>query len=444
MIHDEDAALQIRISLRRLPGSTRCCCTGLDVTRQGAFIDVVFLALKKKILLNGRIDTWTTSKETNSDFTQFHSQSSHELTMSSNSLSNGRADDQFRAQLSNSGHQTGMADYEAERLENVKHKERLLAELKLDSNRGSKRDDQGAKSRTFARKRHRSAERAPSRISSRIAASGTRPNYKDDRGKRDHFVERRARRRSQSQSRRPGAAGSKHEQASGQDVQENLMSPLGAKDEENLREGWSNWVPTGPAPTRDDNGTFHFEDFPDFQPNKSPEEIIRQGAFGGAYFRPLQSRRLGILIEDDWRELPESWCRGLSVSRYLTSSTYDPEVNKFKVACGQSIEEWEAAGWIAHEYDIRGWFQWYCRFFQGRRCRDDERQVSRWRKCVGESGRWRRMLLKKYRGLGVREVFDDGMDDEAPVVSPVIHQTCHHWAFEVRQHTLDEFWATAT
>jgi hypothetical protein len=117
-------------------------------------------------------------------------------------------------------------------------------------------------------------------------------------------------------------------------------------------------------------------------------------------------------------------------------------VNKYKVACGQSIEEWEASGWIRHEYDVRGWFQWYSRFFQGRRCDDDERQVSRWKKCVGETGRWRRMLLKKYMQLGVREVFDDGANEDAPEVSPVMHQTCHHWAFEVRQEHLDKFWAS--
>jgi hypothetical protein len=154
----------------------------------------------------------------------------------------------------------------------------------------------------------------------------------------------------------------------------------------------------------------------------------------------LKSRKLGIVIEDDYKELPEAWTDGLDVSRYLTSPVYDAEVNKFKVACGQSIEEWEAAGWIDHDHDVRGWFQWYIRFLQGRRCNDDERQVSRWRKCVGETGRWRRMLLKKYMALGVRNVFDDGADEHTPKVSPVIHQTCHHWAFEVRQNILDEFW----
>lgn len=146
------------------------------------------------------------------------------------------------------------------------------------------------------------------------------------------------------------------------------------------------------------------------------------------------------MVEDDWKELPEEWIEDLDPNMYLMNPSYDQSVNKFGVACGQSIEEWEAAGWIAHEYDVRGWFQWYCRFFQGRRCEDDERQISRWRKCVGETGRWRRILLKKYLAMGVREVFDDGEDEDVREVSPVIHQTCHHWAYEVRQDDLDRAW----
>ena len=62
-------------------------------------------------------------------------------------------------------------------------------------------------------------------------------------------------------------------------------------------------------------------------------------------------------------------------------------------------------------------------------------------KCAGETGRWRRMLLlKKYMSLGVREIFDNGVDEDTPEVSPVMHQTCHQWAFEVRQNVLDQFW----
>lgn len=54
------------------------------------------------------------------------------------------------------------------------------------------------------------------------------------------------------------------------------------------------------------------------------------------------------------------------------------------------------------------------------------------------------MLLRKYVSMGIREVFDDGEDEkeEGRDVSPVMHQTCHHWAYEVRQGDLDRFWTT--
>jgi hypothetical protein len=211
---------------------------------------------------------------------------------------------------------------------------------------------------------------------------------------------------------------------------------------ESIIAGWTSWEPEAEEAVREADGTFHFESHPEFRPNKSPEEIIREGSFGGSYWRPLFSKRLGITVQDDWRELPPSWTAGLDVDTYLTSTSYNPEVNKYGVSCGQSIEEWEAAGWIAHEYDIRGWFQWYCRFWMGRRCADDERQISRWKKCVGARGRWRRILLKKYVQLGIRTVFaDENEDDEVGDVSPVVHQTCHHWAYEVRQDALERFWA---
>ncbi len=55
------------------------------------------------------------------------------------------------------------------------------------------------------------------------------------------------------------------------------------------------------------------------------------------------------------------------------------------------------------------------------------------------------MLLKKYVGMGVREVFDDGEnEDEGSGVSPVMHQTCFQWGYEVRQPDLDQFWQTGT
>lgn len=328
-------------------------------------------------------------------------------------------------------------DYEAQRLQNLAQKHKLLAELNLASNniiRKTVRSDPDTKKPL--KKRKVAVESVPPRTSARIANSAVpRPSYNED-GPKYNVIERQS--KSKANPRTTRLRRSVQEQDGDVEKELNMLAP--STDAEELRIAWSRWTPVGAPPTRDEYGTFHFSDEPTFTPNKSPEEVLREGAFGGSYFRPYRSRKLGIVVEDDWRELPSSWVQGLDVQRYLTSSTYDPDANKFKVACGQSIEEWEAAGWIAFNFDIRGWFQWYCRFFMGRRCEDDQRQVSRWRKCVGETGRWRRALLKKYGQMGVREVWDDGAEEEVKEVSPVMHQTCHHWAWEVRQHTLDDFW----
>jgi len=324
-------------------------------------------------------------------------------------------------------------DIEAQRLANLQNKEKLLAELNLNSRTDTHTKAQPVKRENGVSVKRRKTEtaQAPTRSSARIQNAGERPSYKEESDKVRSTIMQPVKVKSRS---------SKGNSTFVADAEEEVrLSP--APDVDSIRESWSQWDITGSAPIRDEQtGTFHFEDFPLFSPNKSPEEMIREGSFGGSYWRRLKSRRLGIVVEEDWKELPSEWIEGLDVERFLASPDYDAEVNKYKVACGQSIEEWEASGWIMHEYDVRGWFQWYCRFFQGRRCPDDERQVSRWRKCVGPTGRWKRMLLKAYLKMEVRDVFDDGEDEDSREVSPVMHQTCHHWAYEIKQHDLDEAW----
>jgi hypothetical protein len=160
-------------------------------------------------------------------------------------------------------------------------------------------------------------------------------------------------------------------------------------------------------------------------PNLNPEEILREGAFGGTYYRPLYSKTLSMTVPSDYSDLPNEWISSLPPFKYLTAPTPVPSTNKFHVLCGQSIEEWEAAGWINYNFDPRGWFQWYTRFYQGRRCDDDSRQIGRWKRCVGPTGRWKRILLKRYKEKGIR----DANRDDAEDVSPVVHQTCHHVLF---------------
>lgn len=307
-----------------------------------------------------------------------------------------------------------MEDIETQRQENIKRNKDELRKLGILYTPPIRVN--GSNKRANAKKRKFEQPTLPAaRSSARIASAPSRPSYNED--ERDYAS------RPRKKGRQTLAKNSRRNE-----VKQEEIAEIPAKDIDSIRAGWMSWKATAPPPNRDEESTFHFQDEPSFTPNKSPEEMMREGCFGGSYWRPLYSRRLGTTIADDYKELPLSWISGLDVQEFLVSPKYDPEVNKYKVSSGQTIEEWEVAGWINHAFDVRGWFQWYCRFFMGRRCEDDERQISRWRKCVGETGRWRRMLLKKYVSMGIREVFDDGEEEEGNDVSPVMHQTCHHWA----------------
>mgnify|MGYP007065736774 FL=1 len=101
---------------------------------------------------------------------------------------------------------------------------------------------------------------------------------------------------------------------------------------------------------------------PDFQPEYTPKEMLELGVFGGKYMTDCQ------------KEFPASWFK----KARLNSTFHDPKINYFGVNASQSLSVWRSKGWIYHE-DPRGWFQWYCRYYMGRRCDDDERQIKRWR-----------------------------------------------------------------
>jgi len=101
---------------------------------------------------------------------------------------------------------------------------------------------------------------------------------------------------------------------------------------------------------------------PDFQPELTPKEMLKLGVFGGKYMTDCQD------------EFPASWFR----SAELRPDKADPDANYFGVSASQPLSVWKKKGWI-YENDPRGWFQWYCRYYRGRRCDDDERQIKRWR-----------------------------------------------------------------
>mmetsp|Transcript_22066 Transcript_22066/g.51900 ORF Transcript_22066/g.51900 Transcript_22066/m.51900 type:complete len:124 (-) Transcript_22066:95-466(-) len=114
---------------------------------------------------------------------------------------------------------------------------------------------------------------------------------------------------------------------------------------------------------------------------------------------------------------------------WLTSSTYRNNINKYRVKCGGSLGMWESSGWIV-DVDPYGWYQWYCRFYQGRRCSDDARQISRWLKSAGPKGRFRSQLCNKILAAAARH------DDVS--ISPVIRQTLLHWGLEITPEVLEK------
>lgn len=170
----------------------------------------------------------------------------------------------------------------------------------------------------------------------------------------------------------------------------------------------------------------------DFHPNRTPEEIMRAGSFGGTYFRPIVSAvtNLRYSASDVLKDTVDAkWIDGLDKKNMLTSSTYRPSVNKFGKKCGGSLGMWESSGWIS-DADPYGWFQWYCRFYQGRRCSDDIRQISRWAKSAGPKGRFRSQLCNKI--LAANTTVDDVK------ISPVIRQTLLHWGLEITPVILEQ------
>ncbi len=98
-----------------------------------------------------------------------------------------------------------------------------------------------------------------------------------------------------------------------------------------------------------------------FKPELTPQQMLALGVFGGKY------------LTDCKNEFPKSW---FTVAK-LSSIQSNPQLNYFGVPASQSLSEWSRKGWI-HPDDPRGWFQWYCRYYMGRRHEDDDRQIKRW------------------------------------------------------------------
>lgn len=102
---------------------------------------------------------------------------------------------------------------------------------------------------------------------------------------------------------------------------------------------------------------------PDFNPDLTPKQMLELGVFGGKYMTDCQ------------KEFPKEWFEKAK----LCHEFHDAKLNFFKVNASQPLKVWQRNGWIFEE-DPRGWFQWYCRYFMGRRIpKVDDKQIKRWR-----------------------------------------------------------------
>jgi hypothetical protein len=103
----------------------------------------------------------------------------------------------------------------------------------------------------------------------------------------------------------------------------------------------------------------------EFKPELTPKEMLELGVFEGIYMRDCKN------------EFPSSWFKK---GKFAKGNKKEPELNFFKVSASQSLKVWIEKGWINFEHDPRGWFQWYCRYYMGRRISEyDKIQIKRWK-----------------------------------------------------------------
>ena len=138
---------------------------------------------------------------------------------------------------------------------------------------------------------------------------------------------------------------------------------------------------------------------PEFRPDLTPKQMLALGVFGGRY------------LNDCKEEFPADWF----TKAKLSDGAYDKSLNYFGVKASQSLAVWQAKGWIYRD-DPRGWFQWYCRYYMGRRIPDeDARQIKRWKMIRRHIAQ-----IKKHCLPG----------DET--CRPIQRQALLHWAYDSR------------
>jgi hypothetical protein len=271
---------------------------------------------------------------------------------------------------------------------------KLLASLGLDTMKtGPSSPKKPRNTTTTLRSRHKPIQTLePTRRSGRIAAQeivpASKPRYSEPllSGLPDNWDDRKVGRKRMSDG--PDLPRGKRIDVPSIQYEPGKRKRKTKEEEEEVEE--DDFTIVHPKPTRAEDGTnrlrFTGRYMNIFEPNVTPEEVLKGGAFAGGYYKDDYSNVLKKDLPDseELESLPASYTTpsgSFNPSTHLTASVPLAEVNRFKVFAGQGLREWEKSGWI-WEGDPRGWMQWYVRFYEGRRCADDERQISR---C--ESGR---------------------------------------------------------
>ena len=138
---------------------------------------------------------------------------------------------------------------------------------------------------------------------------------------------------------------------------------------------------------------------PEFKPDLTPKEMLAAGVFGGKYMTDCRD------------EFPADWF----AKAKLSPSGRNPELNCFGVDASQPLSVWREKGWLWKD-DPRGWFQWYCRYWMGRRCEDDARQIRRWKAIRRHAAQIRQGCMKGDLSCRKRQ-----------------RQALLHWAYDSRK-----------
>jgi hypothetical protein len=152
----------------------------------------------------------------------------------------------------------------------------------------------------------------------------------------------------------------------------------------------------------------------EFYPYLTPTDILKNGAFGGSYFGVEE-----LEGDYDYQSLFEETLSSVSPHLYL-GNKYKPKMNLFKIRSGMNYDYWTEMNWM-HKDDPYGWFEWYLKYYNGRRHPDDDRQIRRWQDFCGINGRWRKRIYSR-----IYETNDWQ-------ISPRIQQSLLHWGYMVNK-----------